>query len=286
MHVRGVDLAVRESGHGWPLFWGHGLVGSMVQDDDAGLFDWESLAQSLRLVRFDARGHGGSETTLDPEDYRWPELARDLWGLADAFEAPTAALGGLSMGCAAALHAAAARPDRVMALVLVAPPTAWETRSRQARIYRILAGVIERFGLGPFRCLASLSRFAPGPPYLSRLQRSVVDHLRRADPRSVVAAFRGAAASDLPTPDALRSVRAPALVLAWRGDSAHPVSTAERLSEILPNAELRVAGTLEEVHDWSSAIRMFLADLKPPPSVSARPPSAARARRGAGRPAP
>lgn len=285
MQVRGVDIAVRASGQGRPLFWGHGLTGSMAQDDDAGLLDWEALAHSRRLVRYDARGHGGSETTLDADDYRWPELARDLWALADAFDEPTAALGGLSMGCATALHAAAAVPERVEALVLVAPPTAWETRARQARIYRTLAGVIERVGLGPFRWLASLARFMPGPPYLSDLQRSVVDHLRRADPRSVINAFRGAADSDLPPPDALRAVRAPVLILAWRGDPAHPVSTAERLGEILPNAELHVAGTLDEIHAWSPTICSFLADLKPPPPVSAPPSGAARAPRGAGRPA-
>jgi 3-oxoadipate enol-lactonase len=271
MRVRGVDLAVRESGHGRPLFWGHGLTGCMAQDDDAGLLDWESLATSARLVRFDARGHGASETTLDPEAYRWPELAGDLWALVDAFDAHTAMLGGLSMGCATALHAAAAHPDRVEALVLVAPPTAWETRARQARMYRILASVIERSGLGPFRWLASLARFAPGPPYLAQLQGSVVDHLRRADARSVVTAFRGAAESDLPHHDALRSVQAPTLVLAWRGDPGHPVSTAEQLGELLPNAELRVAGTLEEIHAWSPAIRAFLADLKPPARAPAQP---------------
>jgi 3-oxoadipate enol-lactonase len=286
MHVRGVDLAVRESGHGWPLFWGHGLVGSMTQDDDAGLLDWASLAQSVRLVRFDARGHGGSETTLDPNDYCWAELSHDLWALADALGAPTPVLGGFSMGCATALHAAAERPERVKALVLVAPPTAWETRMRQARIYRILATVIERVGLSPFRCLASLSRVAAGPTYLSRLHGSVVDSLRRADPRSVVMALRGAAASDLPPPEALRHVRAPALVLAWRGDTAHPVATAERLIAILPNAELKVAGTLEEVHGWSPAIRDFLAALGPPPTAPAPPSSAARAPRGADRPTP
>lgn len=271
MQVRGVDLAVRESGHGRPFFWGHGLIGSMAQEDDVGLVDWEAIAQSVRLVRFDARGHGGSETSLDPDDYRWPELARDLWALADAFDAPTAALGGLSMGCATALHAAAARPDRVEALVLVAPPTAWETRARQARIYRTLARVIERVGLGPFRCLATLSRFAPGPPYLARLQGSVIAHLGRADPRSLIMAFRGAAASDLPSLDALRSVRAPALVLAWRGDPAHPVSTAETLGRVLPNAELRVAGSLEEIQEWSAAMGTFLADVKPPRPVPAPP---------------
>ena len=44
MQVRGVDIAVRPSGQGRPLFWGHGLTGSMAQDDDAGLLDWEAFA--------------------------------------------------------------------------------------------------------------------------------------------------------------------------------------------------------------------------------------------------
>jgi pimeloyl-ACP methyl ester carboxylesterase len=165
------------------------------------------------------------------------------------------------MGCATALHAAAAAPDRVQALVLVAPPTAWSTRPRQAQIYRVLAAVIERVGLGPLRWAASLGRLAPGASHLAKLQSSVVEHLRRADRRAVVAALRGAAASDLPEPDVLRAVDAPALVLAWRGDPAHPISTAERLAELLPRGDLRVARSLEEA-------------LKPPRPAAAPPPRA------------
>jgi pimeloyl-ACP methyl ester carboxylesterase len=189
------------------------------------------------------------------------------------------------MGCATALHAAAAAPDRVQALVLVAPPTAWSTRPRQAQIYRVLAAVTERVGLGPLRWAASLGRLVPGASHLAKLQSSVAEHLRRADRRAVVAALRGAAASDLPGPDALRTVDlpgpdalrtvdAPALVLAWRGDPAHPISTAERLAGLLPRGDLRVARSLEEVRAWSPVIRAFLAALKPPRPAAAPPPRA------------
>ena len=85
-----------------------------------------------------------------------------------------------------------------------------------------------------------------------------METLSRADRRRVVAAMRGAAASDLPSPDALRSVRAPALVLAWRGDRSHPLSTARRLAEILPHADLREAASLDEVLGWTASIREFL----------------------------
>ncbi len=37
--------------------------------------------------------------------------------------------GGSSMGCATSIYAALLAPERMKALVLVIPPTAWETRA-------------------------------------------------------------------------------------------------------------------------------------------------------------
>ena len=272
MRVREIDIAVEASGAGRPLLWGHGLLGSMLQEDAAALLDWKALAGSARLLRYDARGHGRSEATLDARDYRWPELARDLLALADASSSARPVLGGLSMGCATTLHAAVVSPRRVAGLVLVAPPTGWDTRPRQSRFYRMLAAAIGRVGLAPLRCAGRLADLAGGPSYLARLRRSVTASLGRADVRAVVAALRGAADSDLPSPSALASVRAPALVLAWRGDPAHPLSTAEALCEALPRAELRVASSLEEVRSWSESIREFIKRLAPPASPVLAPP--------------
>lgn len=276
MRVRGVDLAVRDSGErgrGPTFLWGHGVLCSMAMDDDAALLDWEALAREARLVRYDARGHGRSEASLDPAVYRWPELARDLWALADAVGARTAVLGGISMGCATALHAAVQAPRRVEGLVLAAPPTAWETRPRQARVYRAMAAVVERVGTAPLRCLARLSGLRSGAPHLAQLQGAAARHLGRSDRRAVAAALRGAARSDLPRPEALARIAAPALVLAWRGDPGHPLSTAERLAETLPRAELRVADDLDAVRAWSPAVCELLATLSPAPRVaSASPP--------------
>jgi pimeloyl-ACP methyl ester carboxylesterase len=257
--VRDVDLAVRDSGDGIPLIWGHGLMGSMDQEDAGGLFDWESLAGDVRLVRYDARGHGRSEATLDPKAYHWRELARDLRAVADTLGQELSVLGGVSMGCATSLHAAVASPERTHALVLAGPPTAWKTRPRQARIYRFSAAMVERVGLGPFRCLGTLASYSVRDAALAGMQRSIMGELRRADPRAICAALRGAAASDLPEPSALRNLRVPALVLAWPGDPTHPLSTAKRLVELLPNAELHVAQTSRDIRGWPARIREFLA---------------------------
>jgi pimeloyl-ACP methyl ester carboxylesterase len=230
----------------------------MAQEDAADLVDWSALAASARVLRYDARGHGRSEATLPADDYRWPELARDMLALLDAQAEDRAVLGGVSMGCATSLHAAVRAPAHVAGLVLMAPPTAWDTRPRQARAYRVLAAVIELLGIGLFRRLASLPRPRPGNAALAAMQRSVVEHLRRADRRAVVAALRGAAKSDLPPERALAALDAPALILAWTDDATHPVSTAERLAEILPRAELHVAGSAEAMQGWTKRIADFL----------------------------
>ena len=73
--VGDVELAVREEGRGPTFLWGHGLLSSMAQEDEIGAFDWSATTQSMRLVRYDARGHGESETSDDPEALRWQALA-------------------------------------------------------------------------------------------------------------------------------------------------------------------------------------------------------------------
>jgi pimeloyl-ACP methyl ester carboxylesterase len=253
--------------------WGHGLLGSRAQDDDAGLFSWSELAREVRLVRFDARGHGSSEATLDAVDYRWPALSNDEIALTDALGIDRAVFGGVSMGCATALYTAVSAPERVLALVLVAPPTAWETRPRQARIYRFSAGLIDRFGLSPLRYLSALAGLRRMDPGIAAMQHSVLKHLAHADRRAVAMALRGAASSDLPTRTALRSVDVPALILAWPGDPTHPVSSAEQLATLLPNAQLHVASPRAGIREWQAAVVRFLGEVKRPPHRGTRPPA-------------
>jgi pimeloyl-ACP methyl ester carboxylesterase len=59
-------------------------------------------------------------------------MARDVLELCDELGLEDVALGGISMGAAVALHAALLAPARVRAMLLFAPPTAWETRGHGA----------------------------------------------------------------------------------------------------------------------------------------------------------
>ena len=63
MRVRGIEIEAEMTGDRStrPLLWGHALMGSMSQEDEAGVLPWTGLGESNRLVRWDARGHGASE---------------------------------------------------------------------------------------------------------------------------------------------------------------------------------------------------------------------------------
>jgi len=70
--------------------------------------------------------------------------------------------------------------------------------------------------------------------------------------------LRGAAASDLPASESIAALDHRTLILAWTGDPGHPVSTAERLHELLPNSELQVAHELTDLFTWSATMAEFL----------------------------
>ena len=71
-----VELAVRQRGNGIPMIWGHNLLGSIRVDDQTQIWDWQEMERHSLLVRYDARGHGNSDGSYDPQEYRWDHLAQ------------------------------------------------------------------------------------------------------------------------------------------------------------------------------------------------------------------
>jgi 3-oxoadipate enol-lactonase len=260
MLVRGVELNVRDEGQGRLLVWGHGLMAGMQCEDETEVLA-PRAADGVRVVRYDARGHGESSGTQEDDDYRWPSLAQDMLGVLDAVGADTAVLGGASMGTATALHAAVASPERVEGLVLAIPPTAWAGRRVQAGIYRAGASVVSAAGLTPF---VTMGRAAPAPRILTgeltHVRDAMFSGMERLDRDVVPHILRGAASSDLPDKDALATLTIPALILAWKGDLGHPLTTANELVRLLPSAELQVASSADDVKGWQSRVSEFVRD--------------------------
>lgn len=249
--VREAEVAFDEAGSGPVVIQAHGLTSSRDNDQEMG-FEFPGLAATHRLVRYDARGHGESTGRAVPEDYTWAALADDLLALAASVGGgePVDVVGA-SMGVGTVLHAVLREPGAFRRLVLLVPPTAWETRAGQTAAYRAGADLVAGQGLAAF---VSLAARLPGPPALNG-----VSTMPQVSEALLPAVLRGAALSDLPEPASLTSVGQPALILPWAGDPGHPESTADMLGTLLPQATVRPpARNPADIAAWGPLVQEFL----------------------------
>jgi len=239
--------------------WGHGLTSSRAGEAVFPLLDFDRLAMRRTIVRYDARGHGDSGDFTHPSEGNWAELAFDQVALIDQLGFDRVALGGASMGAATALHSALLLGERVERLLLVIPPTGWEARQAQIDQYETMASIVETRGVEPL--VAGVRATPPPGPFNDDEDWTErrISTLRGADPARLAAVFRGTGHADLPSPDQLQTIGVPTLVLAWTGDPVHPVATAERLGELLPNVEVSIASTMEQFSTWTGSAESFLS---------------------------
>jgi pimeloyl-ACP methyl ester carboxylesterase len=143
---------------GGELYWQAKGVGPAVVLLHGGLLDcttwdreFERLARSHRVIRYDARGHGRSSVQHGEYSH-----ADDLVALLDELEIERAVLVGLSLGGRTAIDVAIAHPERVAGVVAVAPgmsgwmfqdPVLRENWKKQAEAARAedLDGYVEGF---------------------------------------------------------------------------------------------------------------------------------------------
>lgn len=257
--VRGVELAIRDSGAGTPVLWGHGLTSSMAAEDQVAIMTPDPDRERFRLVRFDARSHGESGTSTEVAEHAYPELARDQVGLADALGLDRFVTGGASLGSGTALHVVTQVPERVLGLILMIPPTAWEGRAGRGEFYETAGAFVTEHGIEAFIELAEQEPIAPVfAPFEDQIRAAVRTRYEPYAPEVLSALLRGIGPSDLPPREAVAAITAPTLILAWQGDPVHPESTAEALDELIADSELHVAPSLREVLAWPDLIRAFL----------------------------
>ena len=264
MKINDIEFNIRESGQGVPFVWGHGLTSSMAGEDALDIFRWDDFSNKIRLIRYDARGHGQTAASYVPDHYHWRALADDMTAIADALHVDRYTAGGQSMGCTTAIYAALKVPHRIQRLVLVTPPTAWESRKSMSDMYRKMAKVGALLGGKLFAKLAYQRLRNDLPDCLAGVPEekigSMLEGLKTIDRKTLAVLYRGAALTDLPTKEAIGAIDIPALILAWEGDPGHPVEIAAELSRLLPRSELVVAKKYSDIEKWPRMMGAFIAD--------------------------
>ncbi len=113
--INGINLHYESYGNGVPLVLAYGLGGNTSMW--AGQI--EAFAAHYRLILWDPRGHGQSDSPPRREQYGLQISAEDLRGLLDYLHIDRAYIGGQSMGGGIAARFAVTYPDRVATLLII-----------------------------------------------------------------------------------------------------------------------------------------------------------------------
>jgi 3-oxoadipate enol-lactonase len=203
----------------------------------------EILAPDFRIVLYDKRGHGLSESGPDTNDIA--DYARDLAGLMDTVAVGRATIVGLSIGGLIAQELYRQSPERVASLVLcdtaakIGSDESWTQRIAEVErggIESIANSVLERWFTASFRAKRS-AEFVGMRAMLTRTSRegylAACGALKRADLRP----YAG-------------KIRAPTLCLVGDEDGSTPVALVKETAQLIPNSRFEIiegAGHLPNV---------------------------------------
>ena len=198
---------------------------------------WNEVVPHLRgryrLLTYDTRGHGGSKTVKSA--FGVGDLAADLAALLGALHIDKAHIVGLSLGGMTAQALAAAHPDRVLSLTLMATSSYMPS----AASWGERAALVRNEGTKAIVDATIARWFTPGFPSVSP---ALVDPVREdfigIDAEGYALCCEAIGAMDLRA--GLAKITAPTMVIAGRQDPATPVAMAEQIASGIAGADLVV----------------------------------------------
>lgn len=245
--VDGCTLAARvdgDAGKPWIV-----LSNSLGADMSAWDGQMEMLTRRYRVLRYDTRGHGGSELSRTPVGFA--EMAADVVALMDHFAIARAVFLGVSLGGMTGLAVALDHPGRLAQLVCCAaradaPPD--YVRNWNERIAAVKAGgmaaVVDALVA---RWLSAAIRDARPD-----LAAAIAAMVRKTPPAAYIAC-----AEALKTLDFLKrlpDMRVPTLYVAGETDPSAPPTVMKQMADATPGASFRlVAGAAHLINCDSPA---------------------------------
>ncbi len=209
-----------------PLVLAHGLL----MDHEMFAPQIAARPSRLRMITWDARCHGQTETTDNPFTY-W-DLADDLRGLLDHLGVERAMIGGVGQGGFVALRFALKYPARVKALILLDTQAGAED-PRKIATYGAMLEVWEADGLND-ELAERIATTILGSEWPGR--EAWIAKWRQ-QPRSLLRPAFNALVGREDIHDRLGEIKAPALVIHGSADAAIDLELAQRLCSELANCQ-------------------------------------------------
>jgi 3-oxoadipate enol-lactonase len=232
----------------WPVVLAHGLL------MDCEMFSPQIEARNpdCRVITWDARCHGQTETSNDPFTY-W-DLADDLRGLLDHLGIERAVIGGANQGGFVALRFALKYPERVTALILLGTQAGAEDHEKIATYEQIL-DTWEAEGLTD-QVAETMAAITFGDKWQGR--ETWIAKWRQW-PRSLLRPAFKALVGREDIHDRLGEIQVPAVVIHGTADAAVDIGMADRLCSEL--AKCRQLITIEGGSNASNLTHPALVNL-------------------------
>lgn len=216
------------------------------------------LPPGLRILRYDHRGHGGSDTP--PPPYSMGALITDAERLLDHLGIRDCVFLGLSMGGLVAQGLAIKRLDLVRGLVLSNTAAKLGTESIwQDRIAQVRAGGLA--AIRPATMERMFSRTFRATPEFQHWQNLLL----HGSAEGYIGCAAAIAGTDFYTPTA--SLRLPTLAIAGSDDAATPPDLVRETADLIPGSRfalIRGGGHLpfvERPQAYADALITFLKDI-------------------------
>jgi 3-oxoadipate enol-lactonase len=220
------------------------------------------LTSRYRVLRYDTRGHGGTDATAGP--YSLDELSEDVRALLQALGITRTHFIGLSMGGMIGQIMALKYPQMLQSLVLCdtmsrVPTEAkpmWDDRIHTAEtggMEPLVEPTLARWFTEPFR--------QKGSPVLDQVRTMI----RSTPPRGYTGCCHAIAALNLT--DHLKAISLPTLIIVGEDDPATPVAASRVIHEQIKGSELVILraaahlSNLEQPEGFNQALTAFLSKV-------------------------
>ena len=259
LQVSGIDIKYEVEGEGPWVVMSHSLACASAMWDE----QVKALSGDYRVLRFDTRGHGGSEAPSGA--YTLDTLADDLHGVLSKLGVTSPHFVGLSMGGMIGMTYALKYPAAFKSLVLCdttsrVPPEAqpvWEERIKIA---------LEK-GMEPLVEL-TLQRWFTAPFLAQRNQavEKIASMIWSTSPIGYAGCCYAIRSIDVT--GSLGAIRCPVQIIVGDQDVGTPVAMSEAIHRAIPGSQLTVIpnashlSNVEQPAAFNEALQTFLSRVK------------------------
>lgn len=242
------DISYHLTGAGLPVLLSHGY-GATSAMFDANL---SALTTRHRVVTWDLRGHGDSQSPADPACYSASNALADMAALLDEAGIDRAVLGGHSLGGYLSLDFALAFPDRVAGLILIGTGPGFRNNEAREGWNRRAGATAARLAGQGVTALGSSNELHTGG---------------HQDVEGLILAAKGTLTQhDGHVLEGLPSIAVPALVMVG-ADDTHFLAAADYMTAKIPAAsKVVIAGAghapnIDRPDEFNSVVTPFLDEI-------------------------